>query len=106
MIYKIREVRVNNQTAILTSYLISNTAEIDINRKRPAVIICPGGGYEFTSDREAEPIALKMMNMGFHAFVLHYNVKPHVYPQALLELATAVQIVREIIKCGGLIHRK
>src|SRR5699024_2025278 len=63
-------------------------------RKRPAVIICPGGGYEFTSDREAEPIALKMMNMGFHAFVLHYNVKPHVYPQALLELATAVQIVR------------
>lgn len=94
MIYETREVGVNNQTAILTSYLISNTAEIDINRKRPAVIICPGGGYEFTSDREAEPIALKMMNMGFHAFVLHYNVKPHVYPQALLELATAVQIVR------------
>ncbi|MEG0294211.1 alpha/beta hydrolase [Enterococcus sp.] len=95
MIYETRNIHINNQTASLTSYIISNTPEVDEQRKRPAVVICPGGGYEFTSDREAEPIALKMMNMGFHAFVLNYSVKPNVYPQALLELATAVQIVRE-----------
>lgn len=94
MIYETRNIHVNNQTASLTSYIISNTSEVDENRIRPAVVICPGGGYEFTSDREAEPIALKILNMGFHAFVLNYNVKPNVYPQALLELATAVQYIR------------
>ncbi len=47
-----------------------------------------------------------MMNMGFHAFVLHYNVKPHVYPQALLQLATAEQIVRGNHQVWGLIDRK
>lgn len=94
MIYETRKIQVNNQTAILTSYIISNTPEIDEQRSRPAIVICPGGGYEFTSDREAEPIALKMLNMGFHAFILNYNVSPSVYPQALLELATTIQLIR------------
>ena len=31
---------------------------------RPAVILCPGGGYAFTSPREADPPAFLFLNMG------------------------------------------
>ncbi len=80
--------------ASLTTYVIENSPEIEPDRVRPAVIICPGGGYEMLSDREAEPIAIKMMSFGFQAFVLHYSIKPAVYPLALKELAAAVRLVR------------
>ena len=51
--------------ASLTTYVIENSPEMEPDRVRPAVIICPGGGYEMLSDREAEPIAIKMMSFGF-----------------------------------------
>ena len=41
------------------------------------------------------PIAIKMMSFGFQAFVLHYSIKPHVYPLALQELAASVQLIRQ-----------
>lgn len=81
--------------ATLTGYLLDNSPEIDAQRTRPAVIICPGGGYRFTSDREAEPIALKMMALGCHSFVLRYSCAPVHYPTALYELAAAVALVRK-----------
>lgn len=90
---KIDGLRPDSQ-AVLTTYIIENAPEIDMDRLRPAVIICPGGGYEMLSDREAEPIAIKMMSYGFQAFVLRYSIKPAVYPLALTELAAAVQLVR------------
>lgn len=40
----------------------------------PAIIICPGGGYEFTSEREAEPVAKPFYAAGYHVFVLNYAV--------------------------------
>lgn len=42
----------------LSCYLPDNSPEIDPDLRRPAVVVCPGGGYYMTSDREAEPIAL------------------------------------------------
>lgn len=53
-----------SQDATLTGYVMDNSLEIDSQRLRPAVIVCPGGGYRFTSDKEAEPIALKMNSFG------------------------------------------
>ena len=38
--------------ARLYTYILDNFEEIDSNRTRPLVLICPGGGYKFTSDRE------------------------------------------------------
>ncbi len=64
--------------------------------KRPAVLICPGGGYGFCSAREAEPIAIQYNAAGFHAFVIdHYSVHPYRYPDALEEVSKAMQIIRE-----------
>lgn len=96
----------------LTTYIIDKVPLNGANvKKRPAIIICPGGGYAYTSDREAEPVAIQMAARGFHSFVLRYSCTPAVFPTALLELAKAVWIVRtnadrwnidenKIIVCG------
>lgn len=81
---------------ILTTYIQDVSDEIHPGHKRPSVVICPGGGYEFTSDREAEPIALKFMTAGFNAFVLRYSVKTTQYPAQLLQLSAAVAYVRSM----------
>lgn len=79
----------------LTTYVLSPCTEKDGKIPRPAVIICPGGAYEFTSDREAEPVALAWNARGYHSFVLRYSVAPNRFPCALFELAKAVAFVRE-----------
>ncbi len=61
---------------------------------RPLILICPGGAYSYTSDREAEPIALQFLAMGYHAAVLRYSCAPAKYPTALLELASAILLIR------------
>ena len=82
-------------TANLFTYFLDNSPEIDPERKRPVVLICPGGGYAMTSDREAEALAVKFMAMGYHAAILRYSVAPARFPEALLQLATAVAMLRE-----------
>ncbi len=79
----------DNFLPILESYVLAG------DRLRAAVIICPGGGYEYTSPREAEPVALQFNAAGFHAFVLHYSVAPRRHPIPLLDLSRAVCLVRE-----------
>lgn len=81
--------------AQLVTYILENSEEMDINRKRPIVLICPGGGYEFTSDREAEPLAMQFLARGFHAAVLRYSCSPARFPVALLQLGAAVGMIRE-----------
>lgn len=72
-----------------------DTYILDGQKKRGAVLICPGGGYFFLSDREAEPIALQFNAAGYHAFVLYYSIKPTKYPQPLLDVSRAMCIIRE-----------
>ncbi len=80
--------------AKLTVYAQEPTDSLGIS-KRPLVLLCPGGGYAYTSDREAEPMALAFMAKGFNAAILRYSCAPAVYPTALLELGRAVLIIRE-----------
>lgn len=87
--------KLKNSEAIISAYIPENSEEININKKRETIIICPGGGYEFTSDREAEPIALKFVAQGFNAVVIRYSIAAVRYPTALLELAETVRYVRE-----------
>jgi acetyl esterase/lipase len=95
MLHEKIEITHEQETAELYTYILDNSPQIDPERKRPLVVICPGGGYEFTSDREAEPIAIQMNGMGFHACILRYSVKPAVFPAALCQLAKTVGLVRE-----------
>lgn len=63
--------------------------------KKPMILMCPGGGYEFTSDREADPIASQFFGMGYDVAILRYSVAPAEYPVALLEVASAVKLIVE-----------
>lgn len=62
---------------------------------RPTVLILPGGGYRFTSQREAEPIAMHFLARGCNVCILHYTVTDTPFPVALLEALTAIQYIRE-----------
>ncbi len=84
------------QTTLTTYILDDRNIQGSMKKKRPAVIVCPGGAYEFTSEREAEPIAIKYNAAGFHTFVLDYSVAPSSYPAALCELSKAVKYVKDI----------
>lgn len=97
MIYKKIEIKVDGykETADLYTYFLDNSIEMNINRKRPVVVICPGGGYTMTSDREAEPIAMQYLAKGYHSVILRYSVEPARYPLALLQLAKSVAFLRE-----------
>ena len=64
-------------------------------RRRPAVLIIPGGGYEHVSWREAEPVALRFVAKGYAAFVLTYSCRPHIFPTALREAAMAMGYIRQ-----------
>jgi len=48
--------------------------EIEPDIRRPAIVVCPGGGYAFCSEREAEPVALRFLAEGFNVFVVWYRV--------------------------------
>ena len=63
--------------------------------KRPLIIICPGGGYERTSFREGEPIALHFLSKGYHACVLRYSVAPVRFPVQVLEVGQAFRTLRQ-----------
>lgn len=97
MIYKKIEIAVDGykETADLYTYFLDNSIEMNIHRKRPVIVICPGGGYAMTSDREAEPIAMQYLAKGYHAVILRYSVETVRYPLALLQLAKTVALLRE-----------
>lgn len=80
--------------ARLVTYIQEYTDQLAIG-ERPMIVLCPGGGYGHTSDREAEPVAFKFLAMGYHVAILRYSVAPAKYPTALLELATAFKLIRE-----------
>ena len=63
--------------------------------KRPTMLICPGGAYRYTSDREAEPIALFYMSKGYNCFVLRYTCAPARFPVQLAEAAKALLTIKE-----------
>ena len=82
---------------ILTTYVQNNLEGVPA-RRRPAVIICPGGGYEYQSDRESEPIALEFLKRGYQAFILEYavleeNETKGLLPYPQMDLAKAVAYV-------------
>lgn len=93
MIYKKINIKNENsqENAFLQLYMLDNSKELKNGSRRPCVIICPGGGYAFTSDREAEPVAVNFLAAGIHAAVLRYSVAPKHFPTALLELGNSVR---------------
>ncbi|MBR2465245.1 MAG: alpha/beta hydrolase [Clostridia bacterium] len=81
--------------ATLTPICYSNPKELSFPKRR-AVIVCPGGGYNHLSPREAEPIAAQFLAAGFATFILRYGVGENAANyRPLKQLALAIRHVRE-----------
>lgn len=65
------------------------------DKKRPCLVILPGGGYGMVSQREAEPIAFHFLPQGYNVFVVHYSVAPHRFPTQLREVAAVMELIYE-----------
>ena len=101
-----------NSRAVLQVYLRGRYAEFNGTSRYPGLLICPGGGYEYTSQREAEPVALEFLARGYQCFVLRYSCRyvcapdgpdcrPETleerevhFPVQLLEAACAMRLIR------------
>ena len=58
------------QTGVeLETYLMDNRA-VEPDRRRPLVLVFPGGAYAYRSDREAEPVARRLLSLGIQAVVV------------------------------------
>lgn len=82
---------------VLTTYIRDLSPEIDLERKAPAMLVIPGGGYYMVSDREGEPVAMRYLALGFNAFVLDYSVAEDSalkYPYQIAEAAMAMAYLR------------
>lgn len=80
--------------AHLVAYILDTPEDLYI-KERPMIILCPGGGYERTSFREGEPVAMYFLQKGYHVGILRYSTAPAKYPAALLELGMAMGTVKE-----------
>ena len=90
----VHEIKINANCVPLRCYL-PDSIERAFYKKRPAIIVLPGGAYRGTAAHEGEPIALQYVAAGFCAFVLDYSVYPNRFPQSLQEAFAAVAYVRE-----------
>ena len=80
---------IENQSCTIEYFLHPEGGE------RGIVIVFPGGGYDHLSTREADPVAKKFVEQGFHAAVCRYRIKPATYPIPLEDARNAVHYTRE-----------
>ena len=92
----------------LTAYLQDDSQEFWRAKKRPAVVIFPGGAYAYCSDREADPVAQEYLRAGYHAFVLRYSVgwENAVWPNPLEDYDQAMELIAAHAKEWHLIPEK
>lgn len=69
---KVFDVKISD-SATLTCFLAGEYPEMP-NVVRDAMLVLPGGGYGFCSDREGEPIVRKYLAYGMNCFMLKYSI--------------------------------
>lgn len=85
-----------NPKKTLTTYILNDFDR----RKRPLVIVCPGGGFLDCSPTEGECVAMHFNRAGYHAAVLIYSTaasapgRPAI-SQSLFDMAEAMCLVRQ-----------
>ncbi len=78
----------------LTAYVTETEGEYRNVTARPAVIVIPGGGYQFCSDREADPVAMPFLAAGYDVFILRYSVGENaVWPTPLNDYDEAYEYI-------------
>lgn len=102
MFYK-KFYRDGGQEVCLTTFVMDAIPGMIGGEVRPAVVVCPGGGYSHLSPREAENLAVWFNANGFHAFVLDYSISSNprfqqsgdpLGKEPLLDLSWAMALIR------------
>ena len=60
--------------AYADTYIMDSEINYCEYRKRPAILVAPGGAYAVHATKESEPVAIQFMQMGYQVFVLKYSV--------------------------------
>lgn len=95
MLYKTLTLSDKYPDCTLTTYVNDDLPELKMPPRR-AMIVCPGGGYRFLSEREREPIVKLFLAAGLNVFALKYSVGAGAANYApLIEAALAIKHVRE-----------
>ncbi len=80
---------------VVNAYIHDDVPELNMPSRR-AIIICPGGGYDHISKREAEPVALQFFAAGLNVFILQYSILEKAQNDApLIQAALMVKHIRE-----------
>ncbi len=81
----------------VVAYLHSPIIEIENHRKLyPSVVICPGGGYQMCSEREADPVAFEYLAAGYNVFILRYSLGENIrHFNPLKELSSTLMKIRD-----------
>lgn len=88
-----------NLEVTLTAYIRETSESMPLNMIKPAILVLPGGGYSYCSDREAEVIALAYLNAGFNAFILRYSLGQNsLFPKPLDDAEKAIEYLRKNYK--------
>ncbi|MCG6189967.1 alpha/beta hydrolase [Maribellus maritimus] len=67
-----------------------------------AVLICPGGAFQFRSENEGAPVAEYLSALGYQCFVVNYRLRPYTMQEGALDLARAIRIVRSHVNELGI----
>lgn len=92
---KVIEIILNETRNVrLTAFIQDIGNEYRNITKRPAVLVIPGGGYMFCSDREAEPVAFAYLNAGYDVFILRYTTKDAgLWPEPLEDYEDSMEYI-------------
>ena len=64
-------------------------------RPLPAVVVCPGGGYSYVSNRENFPVGREFLGAGYHVFILTYSTGKQAKDfEPLCQLAATISHIR------------
>lgn len=91
----IEEIILNEDRNVrLSAWIQGVEGEFANIKRRPAIVILPGGAYNFCSDREAEVVAFPYLNAGYQAFILRYSVGRHKkWPNPLDDYEQAMELI-------------
>ena len=100
-----------NDTARLTAYVADPEVGYRLCRKRPGILLAPGGAYLMLATREKEGVALEFLAKGYNVFLLEYSLgfssrevretmpsaldTDHRFPRPLLEMFEAIHIIKQ-----------
>lgn len=73
-----------------------NYVELTIEHENDSVVlIFPGGGYQYTSEREGEVVASKYRAEGFNTAIYHYREEKLLYPETTLESYEVLKLLKD-----------